>query len=136
MLKSMLHKAVSSFLACIVLLSTVSFTVEKHFCGEFLMDISFTGDADDCGMAMEKASKKSCCKDEVNTIKGKDNLQNQTVKDFNFSNQLFLTAFYFYHKELLESTTSDRHYFKGLSPPYILRDYQVLYQSFLIWFFK
>lgn len=50
---------ISSFLlVLIVLFSTFSFTIEKHYCGDFLVDVSFTGKADGCGMEMNKATTK------------------------------------------------------------------------------
>ena len=73
-MKKSFSKIASFLLALLVLFSTFSFTVEKHFCGEFLMDVSFIGHADDCGMDMENVSakKKNCCKDEVHHIEGQD----------------------------------------------------------------
>ena len=47
-MKTYLLKIASSLMALFVLFSTFSFTVEKHYCGEFLMDVSFTGAADNC----------------------------------------------------------------------------------------
>ena len=65
-------------LAFLVLLSTFSFTVEKHYCGDFLMDVSYVGHAEGCGMEKDaslKNNKKPCCKDEVHKIEGQDELQ-------------------------------------------------------------
>lgn len=124
----------SFLLALLVLFSTFSFKVEKHFCGEFLMDISFIGDADDCGMHMEKASlkKKNCCKDEVHYIKGQDELQQTSVDEFNFYKQQFLVSVFVSYDNLLVENKSNKIYFKDSSPPDTPIDYQVLYQSFLI----
>ena len=126
---------ISSFLlALLVLFSTFSFTVEKHFCGDFLMDVSFIGHADGCGMDMEKVSakKKSCCKDEVHHIEGQDELQQTSVDEFNFSKQQFLASFYISFNDLFTENESKKTYYKDFSPPDIPLDYQVLYQSFLI----
>ena len=63
-------------LALMVLFSTVSFTVEKHFCGDVLVDVSVFTDVEKCAMeAMEMKQKKSCCKDEVDVLKGQDELK-------------------------------------------------------------
>ena len=58
-----------------MLCSTVSFTIEKHFCGDKLIDVSVFSEADKCnmeasGMKAEGITKKPCCKDEVNMVKG------------------------------------------------------------------
>ena len=56
-----------------MLVSTVSWTVEKHFCFGSLVDIAFFHEADTCGMerplskdnvALNKDSN-SCCSDEI-----------------------------------------------------------------------
>jgi len=53
-MKRSFTKITSSLLALLVLLSTLSFTVESHYCGDFLVDVSYVGQADGCGM--EKSS--------------------------------------------------------------------------------
>ena len=90
-MKQVISKISSFLLALLVLFSTFSFTVEKHYCGEFLMDVSYVGNADDCGMDMEKvvSSKKNCCKDEVHHIEGQDELQQLTFDDLDFEKQHF-----------------------------------------------
>jgi hypothetical protein len=133
-MKKRFSKIASFLLALLVLFSTFSFTVEKHFCGEFLMDVSFIGHAEDCGMDMEKVSakKKNCCKDEVHHIEGQDELQQSSVDEFNFSKQQFLVSFYISYNDLFLENKSKKTYYRDSSPPDIPFDYQVLYQSFLI----
>ena len=67
MIKKTIHKIFSVFLALVVLVSTVSFTIEKHFCGDVLIDIAMFSDVKKCSMEdleieLEKIKKKSCCK--------------------------------------------------------------------------
>ena len=130
-MKQTFSKIVSILLALLVLFSTFSFTVEKHYCGEFLMDVSFTGDAEDCGMNMEKVRKK-CCKDEVHQIDGQDELQQTSPDDFNFQKQQFLVALTIAYHNLFLEKESDKSIYKDFPPPDNLKDFQVLYQSFLI----
>jgi hypothetical protein len=133
-MKKRFSKIASFLLALLVLFSTFSFTVEKHFCGEFLMDVSFIGHADDCGMDMEKVSakKKNCCKDEVHHIEGQDELQQASIDEFNFPKQQFLVSFYISYNDLFIENESKKIAYKDASPPDIPLDYQVIYQSFLI----
>lgn len=127
---------ISSFLlAILVLCSTMSFTVEKHFCGDFLVDVSFTGKADGCGMKMDNpsvAKMKKCCKDEIHHIEGQDELQQQSTDDFNLEKQQFVVAFLISCKDLFVSNKSKRNVFRDFSPPDIPKDFQVAYQTFLI----
>ena len=84
-MKSTLQKIGSTLLALLVLFSTFSFTVEKHYCGDFLVDVSFFGDAQDCAEELgeedcdspQVIQKKKCCKDEVEKIEGQDDLKIQ-----------------------------------------------------------
>lgn len=134
-MKQRFIKITSFTLSFLVLFSTLSFTVEKHFCGEFLMDVSFTGDAADCGMDMEKvtsAKKKGCCKDEVHQIEGQDELQQFSYSDFDLEKQQFVVAFYHSYQELFVQKITQNSFYKDFSPPDIPIDYQVLYQTFII----
>ena len=132
-MKQIFTKIVSFTLAILVLLSTFSFTVDKHYCGDFLVDVSFMGDADDCGTESEKiVFKKSCCKDEIHQIEGQDELQQASVDDFNLDKQQFLAAFYISYNDLFVENESQKNDYINFSPPEIPCNYQVLYQSFLI----
>ena len=94
-MKPLFNKITAVLVAFLLLLSTFSFTVAKHYCGDFLVAISFTGNADDCGMKMQKVTKKkNCCRDEVHQIEGQDELQQNSIDEFNFSKQQFLVSFY------------------------------------------
>ncbi|WP_258848493.1 hypothetical protein [Polaribacter sp. WD7] len=130
-MKQVFVKITSIILALFVLFSTFSFTVEKHYCGDFLMDVSFTGDADDCTTVM-KASKSKCCKDEVYQIEGQDELQQFTSHNFDFEKTQFLVAFYISYQDLFVVDESDKVIHIDFPPPDIPKNFQVLHQSFLI----
>ncbi|WP_299012566.1 hypothetical protein [uncultured Polaribacter sp.] len=134
-MQSRITKITSTLLAILVLFSTFSFTVESHYCGEFLMDVSFTGNAKDCGMEMEQQAitkKKNCCTDETHTFEGQDELQPNTELKFDLKKQQFFTSFLISYQQLFSDKSSENKYYKDFSPPDIPRDYQVLFQSFLI----
>ena len=134
-MKVFFSKIASFSLALLVLVSTFSFTVDKHYCGDFLVDISFTGDAAGCGMKMDKETslkKKGCCKYEVQKFEGQDELQTNRLKNITFENQQFLAVFYISYKDVFIENSSKDNSFKDFSPPDIPFDYQVLYQTFLI----
>jgi hypothetical protein len=122
-------------MAFLVLFSTFSFTVEKHYCGEFLVDVSYIGEAEGCGMKMEASTvskKKNCCKDEVHQVEGQDELQQGSSVDFDLKNQEFLTAFIASYRDLFISIKSTKINYGHFSPPDIPLNYQVTYQTFLI----
>ncbi len=134
-MKQLFIKISSFTLAFLVLFSTFSFTVEKHYCGDFLVDVSFTGEAEGCGMqvdSVKSVKKKNCCKDEIQKIEGQDELQSNKFDKLTFEKEQLLTAFVISYKDLFVEVESKNNFYKDFSPPDIPLDFQVLYQTFLI----
>ncbi|WP_417620071.1 HYC_CC_PP family protein, partial [Oceanihabitans sediminis] len=52
-MKQLIHKIVSLSMAIVVLFSTMSFTIDMHFCGDTLMDTAIFQQVKTCGMDME-----------------------------------------------------------------------------------
>lgn len=125
-------KIVSAILAILVLFSTFSFTVEKHFCGEFLMDISFTGDIEKCEMDHSKEIKSNCCKDEVVKVEGQDVLHQQVIQDYDFKTQQVLFAFVYTFIKKDQLSQKEENFLEDFPPPDISTDFQVTLQCFLI----
>lgn len=120
-------------LALLVLFSTVSFTIEKHYCGDVLVDVSVFVEAEKCAMeALEILQKKTCCKDEVNVVKGQDELKVSSFDDLNFEQQQFITAFANTYINGFESIPKQTIPHKNYSPPNLVADIQVLDQVFII----
>jgi len=136
-MKQVFHQIVSSLMALLVLASTVSWTVDKHFCMGRVMDISFFSHAEDCGMEaglalMEKDDvKKSCCEDESFTMQGQDEL-NLSWSDLDLEHQLFLVAFTFSYSELFVPLEKRPLPNEQYPPPKLVKDIQILDQVFLI----
>lgn len=66
----------------IMLGSTTSWTVEKHYCMGHLVDIAWFVDAEDCGMNMvlaesdiEMPDEMSCCANEIIHLDGQDEVK-------------------------------------------------------------
>ena len=134
-MKQFLNKITASALALLVLFSTLSFTVQKHYCGDFLVDISFTGDAQCCSMKINNSNevvKKNCCKDETHQFEGQDELQLASGENFSLNNHQFLAAFLLTYKELFLASYPKNSLHKVFLPPEIRQNYQIIYQSFLI----
>jgi hypothetical protein len=131
--KSFLHKSSSLLLALLVLFSTVSFTIEKHYCGDVLVDVSVFSEAQKCALeAMEIFLKKTCCKDEINVVKGQDELKFSSFDDLDFSQQQFITAYLYTSIDVFEGLPQQIIPHKDYSPPSLVADIQVLDQVFII----
>lgn len=125
-------------MAMLLLLSTISWTVEKHLCMGRVMDIALFDHAEDCGMKaglslLEDAPtvKKHCCNDEAFTIQGQDDLTHD-ISSFDFSQQVFLISFTCSYLGLFEETTDEIINFDCYPPPILAKDLNILHQVFLI----
>ena len=136
MIKQALHKIFSVVLSLLVLLSTLSFSIDKHFCGNTLIDTAFFKKAKTCGMeidsSQETSLKKSCCKDVVEIIKGQNELKLTSVDNLKFHQQLFINSFVYSYFDLFESLPKQVIPHKDYSPPNLVADIQVLDQVFII----
>lgn len=140
-MKQFIHKSMALFMAAVVLITTMSFTVDMHFCGETLVDYSFFQKVEGCGMEKTQISKitcenptltkKACCSDEQMLKQGQDDLRT-SFDALSFQQQLFVTSFTYSYLNLFEGTLSNEVPFIDTSPPLIRQNLQVLHQSFLI----
>ena len=128
-MKQVFHQILSSLMALLVLASTVSWTVDKHICMGRVMDISLFSHADDCGMDMDM--EKSCCDDETFTVQGQDDLK-ISFENFDLDQQVFLVSFVQTYFHLFEIDSEEPSTFSEYNPPPLIRDVQVLDQTFLI----
>lgn len=126
-------------MALLVLLSTVSFTVDSHYCGDTLVDSSLFGHVKTCGMEVQQQSnssecdisKKDCCSDEQVIVEGQDTLKTSFEK-LDKDQQLFVAAFIHTYINLIFESQEDLNSFRDYTPPPLVRDIQVLDQTFLI----
>ncbi len=138
MIKQWLHKVFSISMALLVLFSTISFTVEKHYCGDFLIDTAVFSQVKKCDVEMANdegaivVKKKHCCKDEIEVVQGQDDLKITSLDDLDFPYQLFITSYYYTFIGLFESLPKQIIPHKDYSPPNLVTDIQVLDQVFTI----
>lgn len=135
-LKQALYKLFSTAMALLVLFSTVSFTVERHYCGDILIDSAVFTKVQKCNMEMSQQQssgvKKGCCSDELEVVKGQDQLKLSKLEDFSIDQILFATAFAYTYVNVFEGLPKRIIPHKDYSPPNIIQDIQVLDQVFLI----
>lgn len=120
-----------------LLLSTVSWTVDKHLCMGRVMDVAFFTKAGDCGMdaAMavleDDSIKNHCCADETFVIEGQDDLK-LSFNDFDFERQFLLAAFTSSFLSLYKGSIVQGVPNEYYPPPLIIKDRVVLHEVFLI----
>ncbi len=131
----MIHKPVSFLMALLVLLSTISWTVDKHLCMGRVMDIAFFSDAEDCGMESAMTAfgetENHCCDDESFTHQGQDDLK-LTWNELELDTQVFLFAF---AQSYIDSFSGLKQRPVAMSihpPPLLVCDFTILYEVYLI----
>ncbi len=140
-MRILIQKISSVLLAFLLILSTVSFTVEKHFCGDSLVNISFLGDAgacenepdDDCTDTLLTAEEDSCCKNEVTYLEGQHE-ESKAIKEKSHYSKTNSFAILNDRKSLqVYSIFDNSNLSKGVyAPLQITRDIQLLYEVFII----
>jgi hypothetical protein len=125
-------------LTIVVLFSTLSLSVHKHFCGPFLKDVSVVLPSHGCGMEKDTVQDscagikvKNCCNDVVEIVKGQEDLK-LSCNDYHLKHQQFLIAFTSSYYHIFKSDTPQSTRFTYYTPPLVTHDMPVLYQSFLI----
>ncbi len=138
MLKGIFKNIISFCMAFLVLVATMSFNINEHYCSGNLVDTSWFIQAETCDMEEQlspskdcEIQTKNCCKDVFKIIKGQDNLK-PNITQLEFKQQLFLAAFSYSYINLFDKNNDDFIPFDQYSPPLIVKDIQVLDDVFLI----
>ena len=138
-MKKRLHRVFSCLMAFLLLASTTSWTIGKHYCMGHLVDVSLFEEAEDCGMAMTTSEsdnllisdENSCCNDELIVVEGQDDLQ-LSFENISVDQQLFLVAFTYSYFNLVEISSERPLLNEYYPPPLIVKDIQLLDEVFLI----
>lgn len=138
-MKPCLHHIVAIALSALVLLSTLSFSVDLHYCGKKLVGIALNNKAEGCGMeiASEKPftsgiqSGTHCCEEVMLAFEGQEDLRYSGYESS--AAKFFAThvAGFFDFVPRLEIINRTFH-FREYSPPLLIRNIPVFNQTFLI----
>lgn len=138
-MKQIFHKAIAILMSFVVSFSTMSFTIDMHYCGDTLMDTAIFHKVKTCGMEMEKTiisskcsiTKKSCCKDEQIVVKGQNELKVSYDK-LTFEQQIFVASFVYTYSNLFENFEENVKAFSEYPPPLIVKSIYKLDETYLI----
>jgi hypothetical protein len=132
------HKIMALVMAFVVLFSTMSFTIDMHYCGDTLVDTAIFHKVKTCGMEMQKPSaegcaitKKNCCNDKQLVVDGQDELQLQ-VDTISFEQHLFIASFVYTYSNLFEGLDKNVSSFEAYEPPLVIRQIFKLDETYLI----
>lgn len=131
------HKVFSIALSFLVLFSTLSLTIEKHFCGDVLIDVAIFSESEKCDMEPSKLAesntvKKNCCKDEIDVIEGLSEVTINSFDDIEYVQKQVLIAYSLSYLNLFEELPNNVIPHKNYSPPLLIKDIHVLDVTYLI----
>lgn len=137
-MKKILHKILSLLMAFVVLFSTMSFTIDMHYCGDSLVETAIFQKVKGCGMEMQNPStqgcsitKKNCCTNKHLTQNGQDELQ-LSLDKISLEQQLFISTFVYSYIGLLEGFDEDVTIYKEYKPPLVTRQIYKVDETYLI----
>ncbi|VXC28578.1 HYC_CC_PP family protein [Maribacter litoralis] len=137
-MKKLIHKFLSVTMAVVVFLSTMSFSVDMHYCGDMLVDFSIMEQVKTCGMEKVKTdcdnttyTEKSCCTDTQLNVEGAESMK-VSFDQLSFDQQVFVATFTYSYINLFQGIDSNEFSYKDYSPPFVKQNVQVLHQTFLI----
>ncbi len=137
-MKQLFHKIMSILMAFVVLFSTMSFTINMHYCGDTLVETAIFQKAEGCGMEMGNTStegceitKKNCCDDKQLVVDGQDELQ-LSVDNITFEQQVFIASFVYTYINLFEGLDKNISSFEEYRPPLIVRQIFKIDETYLI----
>ena len=137
-MKQFFHKIMSFSMAVVVLFSTMSFTIDMHFCGDKLVETSVFHKVKGCGMEMQNPSdegcaitKKNCCNDKQISVDGQDEL-NLTFDTLSSEQEQFITSFVYTYINLFEGVEEDINSYRDYTPPLVAKEIYKLDETYLI----
>jgi hypothetical protein len=137
-MKQIFHKIMSLLMAFVVLFSTMSFTVNMHYCGDTLVETAIFHKAEGCGMEMDKPStkgceitKKNCCDDEQLVVDSQNELQLQ-VDTILLEQQEFIASFVYTYINGFEGLDSNVSSYEEYKPPLVIRQIFKIYETYFI----
>lgn len=138
MTKKNFHKIMSISMAFVVLFSTLSFTIDMHFCGDNLVETTIFKKAKGCGMEMQSPStkdcsitKKNCCTDKQVIIDAQDELK-LNFDTLSYKQQKFVASFFYAYINIFEDLEENTTSFSEYPPPLIVRNIYKLDETYLI----
>ncbi len=133
-----LLKIKAVLLSLLLLLASNTYAITSHFCGSFLVDVSLVGNVASCSMDVsgddcdsEVNFSQNCCKDVVQVIDYElDSSTPKYQKNLIEKNVVFL--FLSSYLAIYPEQDLEKPPLKDTPPPDSERDFQVLFQTFLI----
>jgi hypothetical protein len=135
-MKVFITKSLVTALSLLMLISTVSVTVNQHLCMGEVVDIAFYAHAKSCGMEQDASNsglalQADCCNTLSFSIEGQDNLNSEQANvDLLQLSPVAIPPLS--PGTFVPAPNTAITAFQSHAPPLLHKDFQVLYATFLI----
>jgi hypothetical protein len=140
-MKQIFKKILAISMTFVLLFSTMSFTINDYYCGGNLVDSTIFSKDDFCDAAMQMLvpiqdedctfKADTCCNIEVKLVEGQKEL-NSNFSNLNFEQKQFIASFVYSYINLFDGLETSIIPFNNYYTPIVDKDFNVLYQTFLI----
>lgn len=138
-MKQVIHKISSFLMAFVVLFSTMSFTIDMHYCGNTLVDTAIFHQVKTCGMETLAPSnadecaitKNNCCSDQQIAVEGQDELQ-LSYNTVTIEQQKIVASFDYIYIALFEGLDKNVSLYEEYKPPLVIRCIYKIDETYLI----
>jgi len=134
-MKQVSQKIISIIMAFVVVLSTVSFAVNSHYCGNTLVDTAVFYNVKTCKVPQQfkgcAVAKMNCCSNKQKVVDGQDELQ-LTIDKVSFGQQIFITSLIYTYINLFEDFDKSETSYQEYSQPLVIRQLYKIDETYLI----
>ena len=122
----------------VVFFSTMSFTLDMHFCEGNLVQTTVFHKGKGCGMEIKNPSsennlvfKKKCCEDKLTIIEGQNEIQQQ-LNTISFQQQTFFVSIGFEQLNAFQDLVNSVSFYPKYRPPLVIKDIYKIDETYLI----
>lgn len=137
-MKDLLNKLGVQLLAALVLLSSISWTLEEHYCMGRLVEVSLFAETHGCGMELDQmdpepaeGEKPGCC-DEQTIVHDVQEPFKSAQDQLNFTSPTLLAGSFQVYSPFILTTAESMAVPEYRPPPLPVKDIQLLHEVFLI----
>ena len=134
-MKQLSTKIGAVLMTLIVLLSTMSFTINQRYCDGNLVDTTLFSKSESCKIVVQSDCCKiteECCDHEQIVIDGQKELPSRIVIETPIVNQYFVVSLQKFHLEKFDFQSESKVFYKKYNPPSLVFNKQVFHQVFII----
>jgi len=134
-MKQLTTKIGAVLMTLIVLLSTMSFTINQRYCDGNLVDTTLFLKSDSCKIIVQSNCceiTEDCCNHEQIVINGQKELPSRIVVETPILNKCFVINSVKLHLEKYDFQSKSRIFYKKYIPPSLVFNKQIVHQVFII----